>query len=104
FELPPPTALSPLSLPDALPISRRGRRERQGRHRGQRGSGRQYGSFRHATSLLPGQARVSRNVSTGSRPSGSLTRIRRGALSRSQDRKSTRLNSSHVKISYVVFW
>src|SRR5690606_40710394 len=36
-------------------------------------------------------------------PSGDQTRGRPSELSPPQDRKSTRLNSSHVKISYAVF-
>src|SRR5690606_42154712 len=38
----------------------------------------------------------------GGRPLRRLPALRRGVL-RDRDRKSTRLNSSHVKISYAVF-
>src|SRR5699024_12079227 len=46
----------------------------------------------------PGATRESRRIATGRR-----ARSRRGAVRLSEDRKSTRLNSSHVSSSYAVF-
>src|SRR5690606_40985154 len=86
-----PLALYPLSLHDALPILqaavrcghfREGRR--QGRWRGRRG---QVGSAHPPD----------RDRDEGCRD------LRRHGREHHQDRKSTRLNSSHVKISYAVF-
>src|SRR5690606_42084894 len=96
------TMLSPLSLHDALPISARttgavagasrleGRRPRaEALCRHVRGRGRDGGAYR-----LHGRGRLRDHTA---RFSGE--RI----VARSRDRKSTRLNSSHVKISYAVF-
>src|SRR5690606_41453914 len=77
FNDPPTTAIYTLSLHDALPIL--------------------LGSVAASTPVLAQQgqeAEVEEVVVTGSR------RAPRTAL---EDRKSTRLNSSHVKISYAVF-
>src|SRR5262245_64033098 len=95
----PPTALCTLSLHDALPIYRarprglpRARRlERAGRaHAGGRGGGR-------GGALRPGAARAL----------AAAVAERRGEVERpdpaGEDRKSTRLNSSHLGISYAVF-
>src|SRR5688500_19234145 len=70
---PAPTYIYALSLHDALPISVLGRVERLGVH----GPGRQRAQARDRLRPLPGRA--------------------------VQDRKSTRLNSSHLVISYAVF-
>src|SRR2546426_12448775 len=81
FNDPAPTEIYPLPLHDALPIS--------------------------STSRSAGSARGSR----GHAPAG-LARRRRGVLGLGdhggaeqdrRDRKSTRLNSSHLVISYAVF-
>src|SRR5690625_6230129 len=86
--VPSPSELSPLSLHDALPIWRGALRTvRGGRHLGvprQRGGGALRLRRRDAAD------RGGRGV-----PSGDVGRRR--------DRKSTRLNSSHVAISYAVF-
>src|SRR5690606_39971184 len=92
-----PSSLSPLSLHDALPIycgrlecrdvGGRGRRSSAGRRRRRHGrDGRTRGrqGARHA----------------GGRPPQTHTTECHG---HHRDRKSTRLNSSHVKISYAVF-
>src|SRR5690606_20604154 len=50
----------------------------------------------------PGGARAKRGVAARQRPGGRCAAQRCGVGSR-RDRKSTRLNSSHVKISYSVF-
>src|SRR5207302_11055769 len=98
----PPTQIYTLSLHDALPIFRRVRdiyfwrrishsdrcdlpNDDVGRHRTMRPDG-QFQKIRHLAQLHAS--------STGRRtdqPAGD------------EDRKSTRLNSSHVKISYAVF-
>src|SRR5687768_17651950 len=74
---PATTEIYTLSLHDALPISAsaRGRRSRTDHHRGRRSP--------NGTTLLRTQPAQ--------------------ASSRSTDRKSTRLNSSHGYISYAVF-
>src|SRR3712207_7970615 len=86
------TEIYTLSLHDALPIFQvlpgRGRR----RHQGAEGAGRPV----RAGAVLP----------HGGHHGGERARVARpraGALRRRQDRKSTRLNSSHANISYAVF-
>src|SRR5204862_6475320 len=102
LHVPPPTAPSTLSLHDALPI---------------------FSTSQHAASpslLLPAGTRR-RGVEIAdqcdnvpilfltSPPQGLLSALSRlterggSRSSRSADRKSTRLNSSHVEISYAVF-
>src|SRR5690625_7034371 len=70
----PPTALYPLSLHDALPISA-------------------------CHVVARSSSRTSRNLSRGPE----FAHRRRVGLAAAGDRKSTRLNSSHVAISYAVF-
>src|SRR5690606_41671005 len=92
------TALYPLSLHDALPISELQRRLASG-------------DFEVAQTGWSGRADPSGNIEpfvTCGAPlndsgycNAHLDRLLRQA--RAQDRKSTRLNSSHVKISYAVF-
>src|SRR5690606_41390857 len=82
FSDPPPTAIYTLSLHDALPISQRRRPRRVQRRR-------------LGLDLRLGLRRLD-HARAGLHPEG---RLRPHAL----DRKSTRLNSSHVKISYAVF-
>src|SRR5439155_18402254 len=81
FSHPAPTDLYPLSLHDALPISTGGSTSR---------ATWTLGRFRPARA---------RRMSSTCVPGGSA---RRSTASRA-DRKSTRLNSSHVAISYAVF-
>src|SRR2546426_4485987 len=82
------TEIYTLSLHDALPISRRCRA--RSRLRGRRAPGR--GT---ALRVFPrGERRARRSSAPGSAP-----RAPRGL----GDRKSTRLNSSHLVISYAVF-
>src|SRR5437660_6924639 len=82
FNHTPTTAISTLSLHDALPISRHwARHERetgqdQGRHR-----------------------RPAQGMDPGHRQPAGMARVDDPL----RDRKSTRLNSSHVAISYAVF-
>src|SRR3712207_7478519 len=79
------TEIYTLSLHDALPISGRGRALRPA-------AVREGGRARACGAAVPG----------GSRRSGDgLVRV--GARARGEDRKSTRLNSSHANISYAVF-
>src|SRR5690606_40784478 len=89
--------LSPLPLPDALPIWS------TSLHKARPGPSRRRGS---------GSAGPLASPPGGRRPPGRFGGVsyhldlgveRAGALHRLQDRKSTRLNSSHVKISYAVF-
>src|SRR5699024_12133264 len=98
---PLPTALHPLSLHDALPIS-------QGR------SLATDQSSRRPCCLLVGIRKSSMAASIAMEPSVINSRnakcsktkprsIHIDAAKRKTDRKSTRLNSSHVSISYAVF-
>src|SRR5256885_3745791 len=48
-------------------------------------------------------ARLQRGVDTGEIPGAVALVARRGKLAYLEDRKSTRLNSSHLVISYAVF-
>src|SRR5690606_41791386 len=86
---PSTTAIYTLSLHDALPISSRRRRHGDGDE--------------ERDSLLAQQARRlhpgARGVPGRRQPPGPLSATAFPA----RDRKSTRLNSSHVKISYAVF-
>src|SRR5207247_5732196 len=79
----PPPHLPTLSLHDALPISRRGQRDRQRIGRGE-----------------AGRRRTERRIRRAVRLGAAARRHRRHRL---RDRKSTRLNSSHEWISYAVF-
>src|SRR5207302_8308736 len=92
----PPHDTPPLSLHDALPISRRQGRPVRPRRRERRKGGR-----RHWRRVRAGRRHLGR---------GGRRRFRQGARGartgkdlRQLDWKSTRLNSSHVKISYAVF-
>src|SRR5690606_41299287 len=99
-----PSRLSPLSLHDALPISVIGqimqsalRRVSMGREQGgeMEGLRRLDGAGRSAVGLVGDQpAGGDLNQRVGDRNAG-----RGGAMGAGGDRKSTRLNSSHVKIS-----
>src|SRR5690606_42152735 len=88
----PTTAIYTLSLHDALPISR---------VRCQGGGGASACSPRRAASAAGTFDSASRRADLGTRSSFDRARALDGAHAR--DRKSTRLNSSHVKISYAVF-
>src|SRR5690606_41165832 len=85
---PAPTDIYTLSLHDALPIYDRPRPRSAPRARRRPGAAR--GGLRDDESAAVGH--------TG-RPRGAAD----GRAAVEQDRKSTRLNSSHVKISYAVF-
>src|SRR5690606_41569532 len=86
---PPTTATSTLSLHDALPIYLRGGRGAAG------SQGRRRTLTSHRLPVpLPAMSRESTFIMV------KLDGVRRGLIG---DRKSTRLNSSHVKISYAVF-
>src|SRR5207249_9643239 len=92
FPATPPSVTSPLSLHDALPICFRCRARRQARAAGQAAARRRAGQDVEA-------GRGVRHLA-GCRERG---RQGRRALDDALDRKSTRLNSSHVSISYAVF-
>src|SRR5207302_11010174 len=82
---------SPLSLHDALPISQFAGRPR---HRGGRACGERPGIADRVVGLLS---------VVESEHAVSAVLQQRGECVPVEDRKSTRLNSSHVKISYAVF-
>src|SRR5690606_41418705 len=84
---PPITAICTLSLHDALPISARSRSRMRSR----------------ASRRRPAVPRHARAASRAAVCSRSRTQCIEEAGERREDRKSTRLNSSHVKISYAVF-
>src|SRR5690606_41172971 len=94
------TEIDPRSLHDALPISRDGPRGLAGRARRR---------ARHAvTGYRDAEARAGRARAPGAGVDPAVLRrtrhrARRGGRGGRRDRKSTRLNSSHVKNSYAVF-
>src|SRR5690606_41993262 len=89
------TAIYTPSLHDALPISKEGRR-RRGADEHRSVSGRKCGS---AAGSGAGSSAGGRQESGEER----VPFLASGAAAAVLDRKSTRLNSSHVKISYAVF-
>src|SRR5690606_41864993 len=96
----PPTGPSPLSLHDALPISARRRRRglRLAAVLGRGLAARGPGGGGHPPGSEAGQG-AGAGTGRGDRPDGRPAAVRVAG----GDRKSTRLNSSHVKISYAVF-
>src|SRR5690606_41268013 len=99
-----PPALSPLALHDALPISlavlRQGQLELLGSHIGD-GFERRGGRVEAAHDEVVERLALAELVEGLLVQSGDeLLRVERGHGGQRQDRKSTRLNSSHVKISY----
>src|SRR5439155_24922893 len=88
---PAPTALSTLSLHDALPIYQ----------------GNPPGAFGFDQPLQRGHVNIAFEIEPGLRVgglrNGQVDGARAGELEGNIDRKSTRLNSSHVAISYAVF-
>src|SRR5690606_40771708 len=95
FNAPPPSQTYTLSLHDALPIS--ARRQPAGLPPDPRCRG-GAGVLRFAQRQTCHQRR-----SSSGRPFVSSSLSGKLARSTRSDRKSTRLNSSHVKISYAVF-
>src|SRR5690606_41766779 len=98
---PPPPELYTLSLHDALPIFLG---QRRGRGKGpvalrQAGAGKLAGEGRGRDTAVPPARTLARRAL--SRAASALGVDARTAFR--LDRKSTRLNSSHVKISYAVF-
>src|SRR5690606_40739162 len=94
----PTTATSTLSLHDALPIlglctAPAQTREPWARRRPGRGAAAAAARGPHVSALRRGAGARGPHVSA----------LRRAAVPGGRDRKSTRLNSSHVKISYAVF-
>src|SRR5207249_11726612 len=94
FTAPPTTEIYTLSLHDALPISKlfSARRDRDGRQR----------PLGHAPGPAPRRRPPRRGRGRAAHGRG-RTRARRRRAHAVRDRKSTRLNSSHVSISYAVF-
>src|SRR3712207_8705977 len=91
------TEIYTLSLHDALPISRRERR--RGRRSGPvRRGGHAYAAHAGRRQAATGHRR--RLAALGGRRA---TAPRRSTRRHREDRKSTRLNSSHANISYAVF-
>src|SRR5690606_40388132 len=85
-----------LSLHDALPILERGARDRRRAVRLPQGPPVPH----RRQALAAADDRRSRQAGRGHLRARAA---RRGARAVARDRKSTRLNSSHVKISYAVF-
>src|SRR5207302_11040700 len=98
YALPPPPTLYTLSLHDALPISRALAQAAgaRGNPRGLRAVGARFG----LRSRLDARASGTDGRRLGAERLEGVGDQRRH---RGPDRKSTRLNSSHVKISYAVF-
>src|SRR5439155_23798893 len=98
FHATSPTEIYTLSLHDALPICRLG--VALGNHQPTLGYSTQHvGDERHLKRLeLPELARIQLELRS---PSDKMTD--RAVFALRPDRKSTRLNSSHVAISYAVF-
>src|SRR5690606_40130534 len=94
---PTATGLYALSLHDALPICRGGPAGAGGRDRGQPAARRVGAPAGPRWVVAHPAALVSGGGGAGGAPGG------RARLAAAPDRKSTRLNSSHVKISYAVF-
>src|SRR5205814_9117175 len=91
FSDPPPPATSTLSLHDALPISQAGAvARRQGRQASR-------------ASPCPAIERSRRRAQRRPRRPERAPRLPAAAGAAVGDRKSTRLNSSHLGISYAVF-
>src|SRR5690606_40883970 len=87
----PPPELYTLSLHDALPILRSRKAPEE---------------ERAEQEMLPATLASDSTASVGQQPalpSKRLQRIADYVRAQAEDRKSTRLNSSHVKISYAVF-
>src|SRR5207249_9263668 len=99
---PPPPATYTLSLHDALPIYLRHMRQLWRRDPARTAGGQALGIALHRL-----QAESRRRVSEPLRQQevrvGSATDALTPLSRATQDRKSTRLNSSHVSISYAVF-
>src|SRR5690606_40446591 len=93
----PPTHIPTLPLHDALPIFRTPYSVSFGARRKRYPNRRRYTCERHMHDMA--------NRLTGLSGSERITPPARrfGRVRRARDRKSTRLNSSHVKISYAVF-
>src|SRR5699024_11845168 len=91
FNPPPTTPIYSLSLHDALPISPAGQWRRLPAEL----------PDKYPDGGPPAQKSTRAPGPADSRPRGAGSR--RPALRAVQDRKSTRLNSSHVSISYAVF-
>src|SRR5262245_21337989 len=100
--VPPSTPSTPLSLPDALPICRAHRRVRATARCSSLPPTPRAGSSSTSCSYRVSPRSSSRARSARSR-SCSTPRASGSATSSSRDRKSTRLNSSHLGISYAVF-
>src|SRR5690606_42011755 len=101
---PPPLAICSLSLHDALPISDR-LRDRLGDLQHQPGAVLDRSAIGIGALVGAVLGELVEQIAVGAMNldavEAGFDRVQRGLLER--DRKSTRLNSSHVKISYAVF-
>src|SRR5256886_5454775 len=100
FKDPPTTEIYPLPLPDALPISRELCRRGAEKEREAKPPHREDGP--HHAVFLPAPARGRCPRGQAQRTAEPLQAARDLDVLH-QDRKSTRLNSSHSQISYAVF-
>src|SRR5690349_22996587 len=91
YTVPATTEIYTLSLHDALPIF-------FGVY-----NAKFHGSVSTVAKISPSFQRRSVDISRVRLPSSPSHHVPPGARSSAQDRKSTRLNSSHVEISYAVF-
>src|SRR5690606_41331318 len=94
--IPPTTELSPLSLHDALPISAASVVNELANLHSYRGN------FAEAGRLYRTALDIDRDALGRDHPQVAM-HLHNLAVMMHLDRKSTRLNSSHVKISYAVF-
>src|SRR5439155_25255795 len=101
---PPTPDISTLSLHDALPISPPGPDDRHGharaRHRGPRGARRHPAGWGHRHRPAPGRLGAVSRGGPARAPDDPHAEVEE-RLFAARDRKSTRLNSSHVAISYA---
>src|SRR5206468_12179721 len=102
LKVPAPTDTYPLSLHDALPISTNAAGVRFAVSFSEAVSGVDAGDFALTTSGTSGASITSVSGSGASYTVTVTTGTGDGAI-RLEDRKSTRLNSSHDQISYAVF-
>src|SRR5436309_2303852 len=98
-----PCAIHPLSLHDALPISAGEGRDDEGLGGDAAARSRGHGRGSSARAAATEDARQDGALQPGARDHREDERERGALAADLGDRKSTRLNSSHVKISYAVF-
>src|SRR5207302_3692737 len=103
-DAPDPTDTSTLSLHDALPIcSRAGPADRRQPEPGGGEAERHGSALRRPSLVCNGEHATGGTSGCGGGERAAASAVIAKVLTREGDRKSTRLNSSHVKISYAVF-